>query len=406
MADLQAPAAAATKRQRTSSAEGSLLDASSSEDGFQLAETRTKRLRTSLDTPEPLTIYTFHRVICNGSSSRGKHHHGHISPAVYLDAPRLYRGDSKASLLRGQQIIYDETQFLVNVAIVIHRIYSCTQYMDDLDGHFTPLPIAGLQQDFVHANRAHFYQLNADGPNPVASSIQIAIQDRDVVDEIGSVLLEADEHLSEWNAPSSLSFPFDFYFHNKLQFREAADSSQIPHLSIWTHSLLSCIDDLAGSDHATARELFAQSYVNSHHFRKLFRIGDIVVPGSGQNRVGHVVEGIEYTPEGVSLRVWTYNYEGTFKKRYTNLAVRHPPVTTRMEWIKLSDLDAFPLRLDQTGLRDSLLNRGRNFWSCRDRRYVAYTAPRCAHQSQTVSSDKVCESSRAQLISPMYSPAI
>lgn len=348
-------------------------------------ERQSKRPRISSDTQEPPVVQTIHEVLCEGGSGREADHEAHqdLDPALYLDVPRLHQGDSKASPLRGQHRIHERSEAVEKASIIVYMKYSCDQYLDLVNDDFKPLVVPGMQKSFARTNRAHFYELEGEGPDATPVSMCIRLNDDDVVDRVNRVLATVGgPPLSGWKSETSLTFPFQFYFHHRQALHEAVEACQWKHLKDWIRALLDCIYRLAGANHAEAHELMSKGLINSDHFPKLFQVGDVVAAYHGDHLAGYRVDQIKRFSGSVSLRGWTYDYDGTFKKRYTDLEVVGPASNA----LKVSKLPAFPLRVDQTGVRDILLARGRNFWRCRTARYVSYSAPKPPNQSQTVSS--------------------
>ncbi|OAG36420.1 hypothetical protein AYO21_09405 [Fonsecaea monophora] len=338
-----------------------------------------KRPRHSFGSKDDYTVIYIYQVSCQQKRGRQTDHSGHVKNALYLDAPRLFPGDDKASQLRGKKRIQNYNELVASAGIVIYKTYSCDAYLQQVDTIFEQVTLPHLQEPFLRANQAHFFRLPCDGPEALPQSIRLDLQSTDFVNDLSTVLGNSDI-LSRWQDEESLSFPFPFYFHHAAEVQEVVRLSAGPELQRYTRLLLRCISELGSKDHAEAETLFSSGLVSDAHFSKLFRVGELVVTRKDTTMLAYRLEQVQETQDGLSLDCWSYDFNGAFKVRQTKLHVRRP---LKKEPVSVNSLEIFPLRLDLSSVRDQLLSRGRKFWDCRGRKYIHYTAPHRPFESRT-----------------------
>ena len=368
----------------TSKRERELSEDETAQSDIDADEQRTppaKRSRHNIDYRDDDTVVTIHQVYCGRGRGRQADHTSHAPNVLYLDHPRLFYGDDKASQLRGTKRLSDDSELAASAGIVIYQSYACDAYLRHFDTFFEPIELPHLQETFLRANQARFFRFKREGPAALPQSIRLDLQSTQLVSEISAILSHSDI-LSGWQEERSLSFPFPFFFHHAAEVQAAVDLSGGPGLQKYVALLLHCIADLGRQDHAEAEQLFSRGLVDRAHFSKLFRAGELVVTRKDRVLVAHRLDRIREAQDGISLECWSYDFNGSFKMRQTTLYVRRP---SEKEAISINSLEAFPLRLDLSGIRQDLLSRGCKFWECRARKYIHYTAPRMPFESQTVS---------------------
>ena len=72
-----------------------------------------------------------------------------------------------------------------------------------------------------------------------------------------------------------------------------------------------------------------------------------------------------------NVKAWSYSYEGTFYKNSTWLEVNLQVENIEYE-VNLQDLNILPMRFASKDLWETLDQRGKRFWSCRNRQLVSY----------------------------------
>lgn len=341
-----------------------------------------KRARHNLHPGEHPTVLYLHRVDCDHPPGGEADHSQHATSALYLDCPRLFDGDDKASQLRGIEAVFDEEDLLDSASIVVYKVYSCSAYLNSHESLFEEIPLPVLQEQFLRAHQAHFFRLRGEGPPADPSSVRIQLQPSDVLDDMYSIM-DDSPILQEWSEEQSLTFPFPFYFHHKEAFRQTVAWLGELTTQQWTAMFLECIDELSGSDHREAGQLFSQGFVDKKHFSKLFRSEDVVVTRKDGIYLAYKVSQVQQSlrNDRVSLQCWSYDFDGGFNMHPTTLTVKGP---AKPDPITVHTLEVFPLRLDITDMETKLRDRGKKFWACRERKYVRYTAPQLPFESQTV----------------------
>ena len=68
---------------------------------------------------------------------------------------------------------------------------------------------------------------------------------------------------------------------------------------------------------------------------------------------------------------WTWTFDGSFQKKEVPLSI-HFKATGDDDEINIDSLNLLPLRFDRSGIRMTLERRGKSFWKCRRKMFVAY----------------------------------
>lgn len=126
--------------------------------------------------PAPQTLIV-HKVNCDQT----KHHQDHPSTHNYLNVPRLFEGDSKASPLRGTAPIDVIDKLLEendDVSIVLYKIYSCNDYHNAIEEDFDPLPHP--KHPDVSSLISYFFRLREHGKEATSIEEEIMLVSDDL----------------------------------------------------------------------------------------------------------------------------------------------------------------------------------------------------------------------------------
>lgn len=346
-------------------------------------EERIKRPRHN-HPPERLAdrIATIHTVTCD----RTKLHESHPSEARYLDVPRLLRGDSKASPLRGQNLVGDIDEILENndsVDVVVDRKYSCTNYHQQMDGLFRHLP----QPEHPRLGNllGYFFILEEAGKEAVPISKDVTLVSEELkyaLSELTGMDIHALENLNNPRNMRDLYHHFYFYRRDGHIGMSGLGQSELDQIEMFRQFM----EQTFGTEYSEADGLFNRSRVTERHLRKLYRPGEILVTHQDEDPVAYEVQSSYEDESGqVSLVCRSWDFDGSFYQTTRTLQLSWPMSETETD---IKDLKIYPLCFDGNDLAERLRRRGETFWQCRQRKYVAYSpAPaRATVEFQTVSA--------------------
>lgn len=333
------------------------------------------------------TCEIIHRVHCDNRQTSGEDHSKHPAVVHYRDTPRLFAKDSRGHALRGRESIIDIDEYLEahsEISLVIYRDYDCPSYHRILRDYFQRVAPDSMDQTLFLSFKAWFYCLSKDGPpaSPRAESMQV-IAHR-LRKALTTIVSSNPDKMGPWNEEKNLAKPYDYFYHHRSMIAEHAGTSLSEVSRSHVQVLIRYLQIELGSYYQAADELFESGFVTRGYFPLLFREKDIIVARQDASEQGFMVDRVEGGQgEGIILHCWTWKFDGTFRKTQHKLTVSWPET---LEYkIKISDLKAWPLRLDQCDLRSKLRKRGEAFWSCRKRNLVTYAAPRATNfEIQTV----------------------
>lgn len=332
---------------------------------------------------EQYGVLVVHRVHC---SSTGRHE-THSSLSHFIDAPRLKRGDSKVTPLGGEQEIEDLEKYLEDrgVSFFIYKDYDCDDYHDTVDDQFVRFLPREIDPRVFQSKRDYFYILPEDGPTTRSGSESLSINSSVLKNAMTQTLEEDSGLLKEWENKGSLVYPYPFFFHHHHHtVRETAAKKLQPGSRELVFSLVDRIEEYCYGEYEAARSLFSQGVVTKQHLGKVFRLSDIVITFNDNEPSAFVIDDIAERSTGLLLKAWSYVFDGNLMKRTVILEVDWPTNRTNDTELPISSLSAYPLRYDEFGATKTLRDRGTEFWNCRKRRFVTYSAPRRTFDVQTV----------------------
>lgn len=328
-----------------------------------------------------------HQVDCAGSSPA---HSRHPESELFLDAPRLYRGDSKANSLRGRSRIYDLPSYLVKhpeISFVVYRSYGCVEYHDlvleELQRARTSAPehVTGRQvlPDFFVLAR------DTDPALPDREYMEIHSEGlRDAMSAVQALQPENQALLSGWEREHNMLAPYLHFYHIRglLQDKRALlPEAQQRHLDL----LLEYLDSQFRREYDEADRIFEEGYVTKGHLHKLFGPSEVVVKVQDGHPIAMVAKHCPLSgshPIKLDCEAWVF--DGRFAKSTKKVTLQWPQGDSVPDRIPISSLALYPLRLDRTGMEARLRRRGEIFWSCRKRRFVGYDASEQTSEFQVV----------------------
>jgi hypothetical protein len=322
----------------------------------------------------PIGYIVLHNVKCSNDSAL---HAQHSSQESYFDIPRLRVGSNKSTPLTGQRKMNDLDGFLEDhpsIAFVVLNTYSCKDYHAEIEGSFIrhwmpPMPAAEAS-----AMKPYFFILREDGKHATKTSEHIMLS-RGLSQALTALHECHPKYLQTWGDESHFHYPYLQLYHSKSFFTGTPASKLASFQQHHLKRLSDYFDAHLESEYAEAEEQFQKGLVSRKHWAKLFRPNETVITMKNGAPVAHLTISC---PHGVSsgvfgrlvLPCWSWHFDGAFIRKSAQIEMEWP--SSRSDTVPISDLSAYPLRLDTTGLEDQLRRRGRVFWSCRKRRYVSY----------------------------------
>ncbi|KAF5632038.1 P-loop containing protein [Fusarium sp. NRRL 52700] len=310
---------------------------------------------------DPMPRYiVIHRVECPGSTPAHSHH---PATSSYLDVPRLFADDNKASPLRGR-IPDKDSQMRAKkdptISFIIHRTYNCLEY------HNTAFE--ALREASAHS-----------GPPDLGSQLCLpndadeAVAEGEYMEIVSNELNNAIEAVKEANTPQSpiekslllgwkrehnMMAPYLHFYHTRNLLRDHVP--QLPerqgqHMNLF----LEYLDREFSPDYEDAKNLFlGQGLVSRKHFHKLFGPREVIVTVEEGHHVA-MVSKYPPLPGSNPIRIVTIPW---------------PKHVAEVDKVPIKSLGIFPLRFDQQ-IEHRLRKRGEFFWQLRKPRLVLYTAP-------------------------------
>jgi hypothetical protein len=319
-----------------------------------------------------------HRVECPGSTPD---HSAHPHISLYLDVPRLFACDNKASPLRGR-IPDDEAQLRAKrdpgISFIIHRTYNCLEYHEAL---FEALRETSANS-LLPNQSSQTYLLPIDAFDAVAEREYMEIASTHLNDAIEAVKEADTRHgsldkssLLGWKREHNMVAPYLHLYHTRKLLRDHVP--RLPDLqSQHVNLLLNYLDENFGPDYQEAERLFDDGLVSRKHFHKLFGPREILVTVEEGHHIGMVSK---YPPLAGSnpirleCEIWKFN--ARFAKYNKTVVIPWPKHAAELDTVPIRSLGIFPLRFDRQ-LEDRLRKRGEFCWQLRKPRLILYTAPR------------------------------
>lgn len=337
-------------------------------------------------------------VFCSCAES----HSDHEALAVYLDHPRLFKGDSKMSALRGREKVADVSKYLErhtkNINFIVTKRFHCFEYCN-LESvqrlfHHLPLPNDPEVPDLI---RPYFFSLRTNSPPAYPSSETMQILSESLKDALVAVTgMSRDEILLLEDARNMNMLHNSIYYYSHVKERTfgALDSKENSHLE----DLLNYMQLTNRHEWEEADALISGRLITKEHMAKLYGPNQVLVTTENGHNQAYMLtkppnsEGIpplrgdSRYKGSITLDLWSWQFNGSFYKRDENWSLTWPSSAPTDKPIPISQLEIYPLRFASSEVVDQLKARGRIFWKCRHARFVAYDPPNAVLEFHTVSS--------------------
>ncbi|KAF8251016.1 hypothetical protein K440DRAFT_638849 [Wilcoxina mikolae CBS 423.85] len=324
------------------------------------------------------------------------------TPNIFLDPPRMFAGDPEDQTLRGEQVVQNLDSHLrrnSDVSFVVHKEYDQTTYRRSLEL---------LPKKYVAGKEF----LIADPPEPKVESEYITVVSKPLEAALARIVkAHPDQILNSPKCGELIPEPYLFIYHHRLlasEFAEAEGGVLREPIEL----LLRHVLQYYGKEYDAAEALFSSGLVSGVHLIKLFRPNEIIVTRKEQDNIGLEVatwpkdqkqlrnrvkvelwdleeseldntesgsvelgldsgeQELESAESGsvvLPCKPWFFN--GLFHKVSREITVT---LSKSDKPCPITELEAYPLRFADPSVRAALLNRGKEFWKCRYRRYVSY----------------------------------
>jgi hypothetical protein len=353
-----------------------------------------KRHRKHLESTNEDTfgILVVHQVDCSNHLPGHEKH----NRKLYLDQPRLFAKDTKASALRGRECIEstleDHIRENSEARLVVLREYNCDEYVDTIDEEFIFLGLPNVDAEAAASLRPYFYVLQDHDAMPARSYVE-RIQLFNGLSSAMDQLSKAEPLLlSRWR--QNLHHPYLQIYHTRDRIQSLTLAVLNEHHQAFVLSLLKYVEETCGANHREADLLFAQGLVTKKHMSKLFGPNEIVITTDGGEPSAYVSESCPLTPDfddSLVLKCYHWTFDGAFHRENQEISVAWPVKEDRP--IPIRDLAVYPLRFDKTeAIKQHLRVRGHMFWSCRKRNFVTSPAESSAFEIRVVlQSFSICK---------------
>lgn len=363
-------ASSLTKKRKIDTVEGSCEEASSE----MRPNPKTQYLR----------ILVVHIVHCGGSGA----HVEHEDRLTYLDRPRLFAGDHKASILKGERKIEDLDEYMEQheeFSVLVRRYYSCQAHLRAVDDLFQRLQLPHQNVTVTSKIRPYLFSL--------AQNSEEAMWEFEEMKIVSGSLTRTLSNFG-MGYTTMMKAPYVPFYHRRQivgDFLRSPKGSHDKELK----SLASYIDYECGDNFDEADDLFSKGLVSFKHFDKLFKSDDIVVMEvKGQQQAYACTRVMSNDINEFSMDCMSWIFDGNFRQKHETFSAEWPE---NADIMRIQDLKVFPLRFVKDGTREHLKERGIKFWGFRTRKYVGYLSDSIESDSQTVSSCITSTESRLEL---------
>lgn len=358
---------------------------SSDEGGANWKKARFDQAQTPGPDLADISFLIIHEVRCGGGP---REHRLHPNTATFFDHPRLDDGDCRYSPLHGNNPFPEPLDEYLRerpeIVLTVIKRYDCVGYHELLKDKFQKIPLPYLSPEDRKTAAKYFSMLQQQGPRAPPSGEQIESMSPALKSAIKQLEAHDPETFAGWDLPQHLRAPYVHFYHVRDAVHTTAakvlDESGMAHISL----LFSYLETAFGQDYQDATALFERGMVTLSQLPKLFRANDIVVSlEEGQPRAYRTTDSPTVRETSIFVPCTAWNFDGVFKRTSYSFTVVWP--LDEEGEIPIASLGTYPLRYDQNGLREKLLKRGVEFWSCRKRRFISYASPRRTFEIRVVS---------------------
>ena len=338
----------------------------------------SKRSRTSAESVLPHRWQYLHRVTCRYEEES----------SAYLDKPQYIHGDQGSSHLLGRLPVLNIDLYIERhpqIAFLVYQDYAC-------DNHE---PSKRVKTGSKLDNSSQGIPTPKESIHVVCKVLEAALNDIYNIDLNSS---GTGYKTRDTDAEQEISAPYLFVYNGRASQRQRTpclDKSGRQQIGVFMDFIKANYD----AEYDEADTMFANGRISPRFVPFLFTPNTIVVgKEDGQDMAYMAVESpveLDLHPKSPSfkvvhashasntestkvkkqkrqhwsLRAWSWSYDGNFQRTDTELFVNYPESHSESKLIQ--ELNVYPLKYADSILRKRLRERGRKFWECRSRKYVA-----------------------------------
>ncbi|KAL4910568.1 P-loop containing nucleoside triphosphate hydrolase protein [Aspergillus multicolor] len=317
-------------------------------------------------------------VIYHVHCTRQGAHRKHEKITAYLDPPRLFKGDSRLSALRGKKIIEDLPKFLDqhgDLNFIVSKRFECHAYHKEMDALFEPLPMP-QDPEIPESIQPYFFSLRRHGDWTVPYIETIEILSDTLKDAVVTATGMTHDHASNLGSSRNMNMLQHLLYQFDRWKEERAISLLIDQRRL-LDDLLGYMKWSNGPDYEEADELISQGLINQEHLAKLCGAGEIMVHDVDTHPRAYMM--LRPPKSGIApltLSLWSWEFEdGVFRQGEFEMRLDWPASAAADSAVPITSLEIYPLRYAASGVEKRLKARGELFWRCRKQCFVAYNPP-------------------------------
>ncbi|KAI9781876.1 MAG: hypothetical protein M1839_005670 [Geoglossum umbratile] len=326
-------------------------------------ESEKLELQAAMAPAPPPRKQILHRVHCDCDLDDN---YDDGSSAIFLEPPRLMaRADARGHLEGRSKVnvgIYLERN--QDVALLVYKDYSCE--VDSSNARKKPF----AKREGNTSKR----DVGGYGVTPFSESASFTAQSTcDIMNEILSADPELKKHKYKFNARREILAPYLWLFHNReIVRREVDDLDDDGRKEI--SLFIDYIEESFQAQYDKADELFSQGLVSLRTLPYLIAPNDLVIThgddGEPDDLAYKADSWLTFKAFNLSFTAWAWKYDGVFQKENRSFYLHFPRHDDEVR--PLRDLPVYPLRYASPEVAERLRTRGKEFWSCRFRKYIRY----------------------------------
>ena len=309
---------------------------------------KDERLKAHVATIQASTpqMHTLHQVHCLRLDEM----------VIFRDAPSSF-GKSASSHIQGEAIVDNIDLFVAkekgSTAFLVLRNYQCCQPSSpdefSTEDGMIPESILIVSNDFAQA-----------------------------LNRLTDLVSKPPGYFSTFIPGTYINAPYYWYYHSLSELLDKLQRCQQILDSMCTCSTIVFLERF-GQVYNEVDSQLANGYISCLHFRYLFSPGTILVPLRDTLDQAFVQESWpKVSKNGLLVQAANWSFDGSFSKVSQSVelifgeSARTEP-RVKDETKAITELGYYPIDYTSPQVRDRLYKVGREFWSCRHRKFVSYS---------------------------------
>lgn len=327
---------------------------------------------TKPDAVEPLKppiktgirIQVLHRIFC--TSSTHNHHR-----AVFEDEPMEVSGkgpigshDTGLRKIRGEKPVRNLDDYLhsnPDISMVVFREHVCRKMAPIVD-------------------QPHGLELGNSARNERLLIVSQLL--REAINELATCRPDTPEYTS---LDVEMDAPYNFLYHHRKQIAEQLENGEEEtreHIAL-LHNFL---EHNYGKEYSEADEQFKNGIVNQKHLNKLFKPNQVIIHEAKGTPTARVLSGwpfrLDDDASKVYLNTWSWDFDG---RRLTRSPITEILQLGGKRSIPITQLEFYPSAYASQDILQKLVDRGRKFWSMKEKYFACYSGWDAHHDQFFVS---------------------